>query len=134
MPSAVTTRHPANATGRGPAQIVLPGLKTLNAMKRTFLKVGHRIADPVYLIGDDGLMSLDQRPGSINPGGMSADGKPLVGKLVEGNIQVTLEMMQEATQHHRQHVLHAAVQRRSPTTPDMTATQVIELMNERAAC
>ena len=121
---------PGECYGRGPAQIVLPGLKTLNAMKRTFLKVGHRIADPVYLIGDDGLMSLDQRPGSINPGGMSADGKPLVGKLVEGNIQVTLEMMQEE-RSIIDNTFFTPLFKTLTDHPDMTATQVIELMNER---
>ena len=121
---------PGECYGRGPAQLVLPGLKTLNAMKRTFLKVGHRIADPVYLIGDDGLMSLDQRPGSINPGGMSADGKPLVGKLVEGNIQVTLEMMQEE-RSIIDNTFFTPLFKTLTDHPDMTATQVIELMNER---
>ena len=38
---------PGEVYGRGPAQIVLPALKTLNAQKRTFLKQGHRAADPL---------------------------------------------------------------------------------------
>jgi hypothetical protein len=36
--------------GRGPRMMVLPALKTLNAEKRTFLKQGHRAADPVLLV------------------------------------------------------------------------------------
>ena len=38
---------PGEVYGRGPAQIVLPSLKTLNAEKVTFLKQGHRASDPV---------------------------------------------------------------------------------------
>jgi hypothetical protein len=41
---------PGEVYGRGPAQIVLPSLKTLNAEKVTFLKQGHRAADPVLLL------------------------------------------------------------------------------------
>ena len=121
---------PGECYGRGPAQIVLPSLKTLNAQKRTFLKVGHRIADPVYLIGDDGLMSLDQRPGAVNPGGMTSDGKMLVGKMPEGNIQVTLEMMQEE-RSIIDNTFFTPLFKTLTDHPDMTATQVIELMNER---
>src|SRR5215471_11253442 len=40
---------PGEVYGRGPTQLVLPGLKTLNAQKTTYLKVGHRAGDPIWL-------------------------------------------------------------------------------------
>jgi hypothetical protein len=121
---------PGEVYGRGPAQMVLPSLKTLNAQKRTFLKTGHRAADPVYLIGDDGLMSLDQRPGAINPGGVSSDGKELVKTLPVGNVQFTLEMMQEE-RSIIDNMFFTPLFKTLTDHPDMTATQVIELLNER---
>lgn len=86
---------PGEIYGRSPAMMVLPSIKTLNAEKRTFLKQGHRAADPVLLTADDGLADFSMRPGALNKGGMSADGKPLVGILPTGNIQINKEMMDE---------------------------------------
>jgi hypothetical protein len=55
---------PNEVYGRGPAQMVLPALKTLNAQKHVFLKQGHRAADPVLLTGDDGVVDAFSRPGA----------------------------------------------------------------------
>jgi hypothetical protein len=79
---------PMESYGRSPAMMVLPALKTLNLEKRTFLKAGHRAADPVLLVNDDGLIDgMDLRPGALNKGGVTADGRPLVHTLPVGNIQ-----------------------------------------------
>ena len=86
---------PGEVEGRGPAQIVLPSLKTLNAQKITFLKTGHRAADPVLLIADDGLVGMDLRPGAMNKGGVTSDGRPLVHTLPVGDIQISEKMMGE---------------------------------------
>lgn len=89
------TQAPDEEYGRGPAQMVLAAGKTLNAEKGIFLKQGHRAADPAYLVPDTGLIDLKLQGGAINAGGMTADGKPLVGVLPVGQIQLNLEMMQE---------------------------------------
>src|SRR5271165_286213 len=86
---------PEEDYGRGPAQMVLPALETLNAEKGTFLKQGHLAGDPAYLIGDDGLVDFKTHAGAFNYGGMTADGRPLVSILPTGNIQITKEMMDE---------------------------------------
>lgn len=121
---------PGEVYGRGPAMMVLPALKTLNAEKRTFLKQGHRAADPVLLTADDGLIDLSLRPGAMNKGGMSADGKPLVGVLPTGNIQVTLEMMNEEKGLINDAFLVTLFQILTETNT-MTATEVIERTNEK---
>lgn len=122
---------PMEVYGRGVAQLVLPSLKTLNAEKRTFLKVGHRAADPVLLIGDDGLMeTVNLIPGAVNKGGMSADGKPLVGVLPSGNIQITKEMMDEERNLINDGFLISLFQIMTET-PQMSATEVIERVNEK---
>jgi hypothetical protein len=121
---------PGEDYGRGPAMDVLPALKTLNAQKRDFLKAGHRAADPVLLSHDDGMLNLSLRPGALNKGGMSPDGKPLVGVLPVGQIQVSLEMMQEEQKLINDVFLVSLFQIMTEKN-DMTATEVIERVNEK---
>lgn len=121
---------PNEQYGRGPAQLVLPSLKTLNAEKTIFLKAGHRAGDPVLLLTDDGIQGLSMRPGAANKGGMSPDGKSLVGTIPVGNIQITKEMMDEE-RGIVETMFMTSLFKVLTEHPDMTATQVIELMNER---
>jgi len=121
---------PGEVYGRGPAMLVLPSLKTLNAEKTTFLKQGHRASDPVLLIADDGLVGMDMRAGAQNKGGVTSDGKPLVHILPTGNIQVTKEMMEEE-RGIIDDVFLVSLFKVLSEHPDMTATQVIELVNEK---
>jgi hypothetical protein len=121
---------PGETYGRGPAQIVLPALKTLNAQKATFLKQGHRAADPVLLTAENGIVDFSLRPGALNAGGVSADGKPLVHTLPTGNIDTNEKMMD------REHGLIddtflVSLFKVLSENPNMTATQVIELVNEK---
>jgi len=121
---------PGEVYGRGPAMIVLPSLKTLNAEKTTFLKQGHRAADPVLLIADDGLVGMDLRPGAKNFGGVSSDGKPLVHVLPTGDIQISEKMMGEE-RSIIDDVFLVSLFKVLSEHPNMTATQVIELVNEK---
>jgi hypothetical protein len=61
---------------------------------------------------------------------MNADGKPLVGVLPTGDIQITKEMMadEKAT---IEDVFLVSIYQHLVENPNMTATQVIELVNER---
>jgi Bacteriophage head to tail connecting protein len=122
---------PGEVYGRGPAQLTLPELKTLNAEKGMFLKTGHRAGDPVLLTADDGLISWDLRPGAINPGGVNSDGKPLVHILPSGEIQITEKMMQES-RGIIENMFLTPLFKTLMQNPNMTATQVVELINERA--
>lgn len=121
---------PGEVYGRGPASFVLPALKTLNAEKATFLKQGHRASDPVLLVNDDGVIDVSLRPGAIVKGGINADGKPLVGVLPTGNIQVNKEMMDEERSLINDAFLVSLFQILTET-PTMTATEVIERTNEK---
>jgi hypothetical protein len=121
---------PGEVYGRSPAMMVLPALKTLNAEKATFLKQGHRIGDPVLLLADDGLLNMNLRPGSLNAGAVSADGQPLVHVLPTGKIDITKEMMDEERQLINDAFLVSLFQILEET-PQMTATEVIERVNEK---
>lgn len=121
---------PGEVYGRSPAMMVLPALKTLNAQKRVFLKQGHRAADPVLLTADDGLVDISLRPGAINKGGMNQDGKPLIGVLPSGQIQIIKEMMDEEKSLINDAFLVSLFQILTET-PTMTATEVVERTNEK---
>ena len=123
---------PGEVYGRGPAMMVLPSLKTLNAEKRTFLKVGHRAADPVLLTGDDGLLDgVSLRPGAEVKGGIDpVTGRKLVDILPTGSIQTTLEMMQEENKLIDDAFL-VNLFKVLEENPNMSATAVVELANQK---
>lgn len=121
---------PMEVYGRSPAMFILPAIKTLNAQKRTFLKAGHRAADPVLLVADDGLVDISLKPGAINKGGMSADGKPLIGTVPVGNVQINKEMMDEERGLVNDAFLVSLFQILMES-PQMSATEVIERTNEK---
>src|SRR5258706_10349314 len=135
FPAAISTyaSAPGEVFGRSPAMMVLPSLKTLNAEKRTFLKAGHRAADPVLLTTDDGIVDPSLRPGALNKGGMSADGKPLIGTIPVGNVQISKEMMAEEKALIEDAFLVNLFQLalNLKDLPQMTATQVIEITNQK---
>ncbi len=122
---------PNEIYGRSPAMMVLPALKTLNLEKKVFLKQGHRAADPILLTADDGMIDgASLRPGAINKGGVSSDGKPLIHVLPTGEIQISKEMMQEERSLINDAFLVTLFQILTES-PQMTATEVIERTNEK---
>lgn len=121
---------PGEVYGRSPAMMVLPALKTLNAEKRMFLKTGHRAADPVLLTYDDGIADWNFKPGALNKGGLNERGQRLIDVLPTGELQITLEMMQEERQLINDAFLVSLFQILTET-PQMTATEVIERTNEK---
>lgn len=132
MPMAISryVQTPNEINGRSPAMMVLPALKTLNAEKRTFLTQGHRAAAPVLFTSDDGIIDASMRPGALNKGGVSADGKFLVHAMPTGDIQITEKMMAEEKSLINDAFLVTLFQILTET-PQMTATEVIERTNEK---
>lgn len=125
------TQSSGEVYGRGPAQWVLPAIKTLNEEKRTLLKVGHREADPVLLAHDDGTLgTISIRPGALNAGGVNKDGRPLIHKLPTGNIPVNEKMMDIEMSVINDAFLNTLFQI-LVDTPQMTATEVIERAKEK---
>ena len=121
---------PGEVYGRSPAMQGLPSLKTINAQKRDFLTQGHRAAAPVLLTEDDGIANLSMRPGALNAGGWR-DGKAQVGVLPTGNIQTTLEMMQEEGKIIEGLFLTDLFKVLLGDPKIYTATQIVEMMSQR---
>lgn len=128
MAFARYTQAPNEVYGRGPAMDVLPALKTLNAEKATFLKQGHRAADPILIMGDVNK-DFVMLPGAQNAGFLNERGEEMVKILPSGNIQINKEMMDE------ERFLIGEVNLTNIfkilEDPRMTATQVIELINQK---
>lgn len=122
---------PGETYGRSPAMDVLPAIKTLNEQKKTILKQGHRIVDPVLLAHDDGILdSFSLKPGAINAGGISAEGRALVQALPVGNLHIGKEMMEDERKIINDAFLVNIFQI-LVDSPQMTATEVIERTREK---
>ncbi len=122
---------PNEAYGRSIAMDVLPSIKTLNEQKKTMLKQGQRVVDPVILAHDDGVVSaFDLEPGSINAGGVSKDGRLLVQTLPVGNVQAGEEFMKVEQDLIKDSFLISIFQILTEN-PEMTATEVMERTREK---
>jgi len=136
LPVARYTQVSGEIYGRGPAQWVLPAIKVLNEQKKTVLKQGHRVVDPVLLAHDDGnLGSFSLKPGALNPGGLNKDGKRMVDVLPTGNIAAGQELMEMEKRVINDvflvSVFQVLIERRGQTPP--TATEVLELAKEKGS-
>ncbi len=124
-------QYPGETYGRSPAMDLLPAIKTLNEEKKTMLRQGHRITDPVLLAHDDGVLDgFSLRPGALNMGGVTADGKLLVHALPTGNINAGKEMMDDERSLINDGFLVSLFQILTES-PQMTATEVLERTREK---
>lgn len=124
---------PGEVYSRSPAWLAMSNIRTLNTMKRTTLAAAQKVADPPLLASEDGVLGVfSQAPGHMNFGGLSSTGEQLVKPLVTGgDVGLGLEMMDKERE-----IIGGAflmdVFRVLIEHPQMTATQTLELMNERA--
>ena len=97
------------------------------------LTQGHRTVNPVLLSHDDGILdSFSLKPGAMNPGGVSAEGRALVHTLPVGNLAAGQELMDMERQVINDSFLVSLFQI-LVDTPAMTATEVLERAREKGA-
>ncbi len=124
---------PGEVYGRSPAWLALSDIRVLNTMKRTTLAAAQKVADPPLLASEDGILgAFSQAPGYLNFGGLGANGEPMVKPLqTGGDVRLSIEMMDKERE-----IIGSAfmldVFRALVENPQMTATQALELMQERA--
>ncbi|MBK7366136.1 MAG: phage head-tail adapter protein [Nitrosomonas sp.] len=122
---------PGEVYGRGPAMDVLPAIKTLNEQKKIILKQGHRATDPVLLVHDDGILdTFSLKPGALNAGGVTADGRPLVHTLPIGRVDIGKDLMDDERAVINDAFLITIFQILTDS-PAMTATEVLERTKEK---
>ena len=113
--------------------LALPAIKVLNEQKKTMLTQGHRAVAPVLLSHDDGILdSFSMKPGAMNPGGVTAEGRQLVHALPVGNLAAGQELMDMERQVINDSFLVSLFQI-LVETPTMTATEVLERAREKGA-
>lgn len=131
------TVSPGEKYGRGPGMLVLPDVKTLQEMKRIFLRTGQKAVDPPLLTTDDGVLGRGDRKirlqsGRITPGGLDAQGRPLVAPLVSGaRWDLSIEMTQEIKAIIREAFLVDMFEILVQPRVEMTATEVLERSREK---
>lgn len=122
---------PGEVTGRSPIMIALPAIKTLNEQKKTVLKQGQRAVDLTLLAHDDGVVGeFSMKPGAINFGGVSAEGRPLVHALPTGNVQLGKDLMDDERAIIND-VLLISLFQILVDSPNMSATEVLERVKEK---
>lgn len=127
------TTAPGEMYGRSPAMLALPSIKVLNEQKKTMLKQGHRVVDPVLLTHDDGMLdTFSLKPGAINAGGVDSQGRLMVQALPTGNLAAGQELMDMERGVINEMFLVTLFQILIET-PRMTATEVLERAREKGA-
>ena len=124
---------PGEVYGRSPAWLALSSIKVLNTQKKSILQAAQKAVDPPLLAAEDGVLgAFSQVPGAVNFGALDGQGNQLVKPLTTAaRIDIGIEMMDRERE-----IISGAfmmdVFRVLVENPNMTATQTLELMNERA--
>jgi hypothetical protein len=119
--------------GRSPAMACWPAIMTINEEKKTVLRAGQKEVDPPLLLQEDGVLeAFNLRPGALNYGAVNQDGVALVQPLKSNaNVPLGLELMQLEKQHIEDSFL-VTVFKVLAENPQMTATQVLEITQQKA--
>jgi len=123
-----------DAYGYSPAVMALAALGSASQMKKTYLKQGNKAVDPVLLASDDNVMNgeVDQRPGAVNFGGVDRQGRELIKPLRGGDFRVAEALLADERRDVEDSFFVTLFQILTET-PEMTATEVMERVAEKAA-
>lgn len=118
---------------RSPAMACWGAILTLNEEKKTVLRAGQRQTEPPLLMTEDGALEpFNMRSGALNPGTLSDSGEPLVRALeLGGDVPLGMELMALEVQEIDDSFL-VSVFKILAEHPQMTATQVLEITQQKA--
>lgn len=119
--------------GRGPAQTVLSDIKMKNEMRKSILRSTNRMSDPTLLVADDAsLMPFSLRPGFRNRGYITDQGVELAKQMKwEGDLNPAMVVDGQTGEVIKDAFL-IRVFEMMLANPNMTATEVLERLKERA--
>lgn len=133
MPFAISRYvvAPDEQYGRSPAMMALPDIKTLMEAKKTWLRQRQLQLDPPLLVVRDGVLSVKMTPGGINRGGLDERGNPLVrpmetGSRFDAGQEVHAELRNSINDVFLVNLFQVLLE-----NPNMTATQVLEIAQQR---
>lgn len=118
---------------RSPAMACWGAILTLNEEKKTILRAGQNAVQPPLLLTEDGALEpFNMRPGALNHGTLNDQGMPLVQPLKAGeNIPLGLELMELEGAEIEDSFL-VTLFKVLTENPQMTATQVLEIAQQKA--
>lgn len=131
------TLNPNEMYGRGPAMLSLPNILTLQEMEKTFMRSGHKVADPPLLVAHDGRMGRGRRkirlnPGGLNYGAIDESGRPKILPLQTGaRLDMTESMMDRKRTDIEDFFFLPLFDILRKDRVEMTATEVIERSKEK---
>src|SRR5208282_4369957 len=121
---------PREVYGRSPAFTSLADIKMLNEMSRTDINASQLLANPPVLLPEAG-QSFALRPGALNYGMVSDDGKPLAYPFVSGAKVDIAEEKMEVRRKSIRDAFYGNMFQMLMDHPDMTATQALLIAQER---
>lgn len=128
------TTSPMEKYGRSPAINQLPAIHGVNAMKHTSLRAGHKAVDPALAFyDDDGITSIASKPGGLNAGLVSEDGRLLVARMPggENGLPYAADMMEQERAAIRTEFLEEFYKILTDPNSRMTTTEVLEVMGKQ---
>jgi hypothetical protein len=125
---------PREVYGRSPAMEALPDIKSLNEVRKDYLRQAQRALDPPLLLGDESdIEAFDLRPGAQNFGTMK-NGKPMVMGFQSGaNFEVGDKVVDDMRKIVNSHFYVDLFQILVDNPGEMTATEVLERAQEKGA-
>jgi hypothetical protein len=122
--------------GRGPGSQVLPSMLGLNEMKRTDLRMRHKMTDPPLLVNDDGVlggqMTPDLRPGALNFGGVDSNGRQMIQPMqFGGRLDASIDGMQMEKNVINDAFFVSLFQILAEAKSNTTATEVLVKLQEK---
>lgn len=129
-----TFTMPEDAYGFAPAVAAIASMGGASTVKKAYLKQGNLAAEPAILAADDGVLNgtVDIRPAAINYGGIDRMGRKLIDTLQPGRWDIN-EHILEGEQSDIEDSFFVTLFQILTETPEMTATEVLERVAEKAA-
>lgn len=123
---------PRESYGRGPATTCFPDVRTANEMMKTSLRAGQKAVDPPIMLAEESvLQAFNLRPGAMNYGMLSDDGKPLAVPFEgKGNFEIGEKMIEGTRANIRDAFLNTLFQI-LVDNPNMTATEALLRAQEK---
>lgn len=128
------TTSPMEKYGRSPAINKLPTIHGANQMRHTLLRAAHKAVDPALaFFDDDGITSIASKPGGVNAGLVSEDGRILVARMPggENGIPYADAMIEQERAEIRAEFLEEFYKILTDPNSRMTTTEVLEVMGKQ---
>lgn len=121
--------------GFSPAVAAIASIGGASAMKKTNLRQGKKAVDPPLLAHDDAMIngSVDIRSAAINYGGIDRNGREMIKPLMMGSNFRVGEVMLQDERSDIEDSFYVTLFQILTETPEMTATEVMERVAEKAA-